>query len=136
MIVLIDTNILISALLKDGLPEAVILWILEQPEWQWLASPAIMQEYQEVMLRKKLGISPALVRRWLELLDDAIVLCEPDREIDFPRDRKDAKFLACAQFFKADILITGDRDFNDAQNLIHARILSPAGFANLFMMSA
>ena len=32
MKIVIDTNILISAMLKDGLPESIILWILNNPE--------------------------------------------------------------------------------------------------------
>lgn len=53
MKVLIDTHILISAMLKDGLPEVVILWVLDHAEWEWIASPAIMEEYREVLQRKK-----------------------------------------------------------------------------------
>jgi hypothetical protein len=39
----------------------------------------------------------------------------PKVAIDFPRDRKDAAFLICAQSGKADYLITGDGDFSEAQ---------------------
>jgi predicted nucleic acid-binding protein len=45
MKILIDTNVLISAILKDGQPENAILWIIKHIEWEWLASPDIMLEY-------------------------------------------------------------------------------------------
>jgi len=62
MRVLIDTNILISALLRDGLPESVILWVLNNPEWEWLVSPAIMDEYRDVLQRKKFKLTDEFVR--------------------------------------------------------------------------
>jgi hypothetical protein len=47
-----------------------------------------------------------------------------DVEVDFPRDRKDAKFLACAIAAGADFFITGDADFNEAQTLLNTTIIS------------
>jgi uncharacterized protein len=38
---------------------------------------------------------------------------EVEVEVDFPRDRKDAKFLACVLAGNADFLIAGDRDFTE-----------------------
>ena len=64
MRVLIDTNILISALLRDGLPESVILWVLNNPEWGWLVSPAIMDEYRDVLQRKKLKLTAPNLRKF------------------------------------------------------------------------
>jgi uncharacterized protein len=68
MKIVIDTNILISALLKDGLPESAILWILNNPEWEWLVSEAIMDEYKDVLGRKKFKFTDEFVNRWLDLL--------------------------------------------------------------------
>jgi len=133
MKVLIDTNILISALLRDGKPEAIILWIMANPEWEWFASSAVMDEYRAVLLRKKFGFTPAFMQQWIDLLDESIILCEPTISVDFPRDRKDAKFLECAQFIKADVLITGDRDFSEAHTLTETIIMSPSNFVKLFM---
>lgn len=52
-------------------------------------------------------------------------------EIDFPRDRKDAKFLACALAAEADFLITGDSDFKEAQTLVNTTIISVSLFNKL-----
>ena len=70
MRVLIDTYILISALLRGGLPESVILWVLNNPEWEWLVSPSILDEYRDVLQRKKFKFTDEFVNRWLELLND------------------------------------------------------------------
>ncbi|MBC6941015.1 MAG: PIN domain-containing protein, partial [Anaerolineae bacterium] len=49
MKVVIDTNVLVSAVWRDRNPETVILWILAQPNWQWMVSKEIMDEYKEVL---------------------------------------------------------------------------------------
>ena len=133
MKIVIDTNILISALLKDGLPESIILWILNNPEWEWLVSEAIMDEYKDVLGRKKFKFTDEFVNRWLDLLNESVTFHVPTLIIDFPRDRKDAKFLECAQSTKADIFITGNHDFEEAEALTDVFIISAANFARLFM---
>jgi predicted nucleic acid-binding protein len=62
-----------------------------------------------------------------------IVIVETDLAVDFPRDRKDAPFLACALTSDADYFITGDRDFNEAQKLLKTTILSVSQFIRLVM---
>jgi predicted nucleic acid-binding protein len=54
----------------------------------------------------------------------------------FPRDQKDAKFLACALATKAEFFITGDRDFSQAQKLIETTILSVSLFKKLIIDAA
>lgn len=49
-------------------------------------------------------------------------------EIDFPRDREDAKFLTCAMAADADFLITGDLDLTEAQTLVKTTIISVSLF--------
>jgi predicted nucleic acid-binding protein len=51
MKVVIDTNVVISAVLKDRKPEEVILFIMQHPEFQWIASMAILEEYVDVLQR-------------------------------------------------------------------------------------
>ncbi|VFN01142.1 MAG: hypothetical protein BECKG1743D_GA0114223_103266 [Candidatus Kentron sp. G] len=45
MKVVIDTNILISTVIRDRTPERVLLWCLRQPDVGWLATREIMKEY-------------------------------------------------------------------------------------------
>ena len=53
MKVVIDTNVLVSAALKDKDPEAVILYVVEQPDFAWVVSPEVLTEYKEVLSRPK-----------------------------------------------------------------------------------
>src|SRR5580658_2690545 len=54
--VVIDTNVLVSALLTSGgLPEAVINLAISG-EVQWFASESVLAEYEEVLKRSRLAI--------------------------------------------------------------------------------
>ena len=129
MKVVIDTNILVSAVIRDRLPERVLLWCLHNPKVAWLATPAILAEYTTVIQRPKFALSEATVTWWLELIAADVHVIQATAEIDFPRDRKDAPFLICAESGKADYLITGDSDFSEAQALIQTRIINVSDFA-------
>ena len=49
----------------------------------------------------------------------------------FPRDPKDAKFLACALAADADFLVTGDQDFTEARLIGRTEIVSVTHFDEL-----
>lgn len=133
MKIVIDTNVLVSAILKDKVPEDVLLFIVDSPEFEWVASEEILAEYKEVLSRRKFRLAKELVRGWFELLDDSIIVVASTLEIGFPRDRKDAKFIACALSADADWLVTGDKDFAEAEKMMNTTILSVAMFKKAVM---
>lgn len=133
MKIVIDTNVLVSAILKDKVPEDVLLFIVDSPEFEWVASEEILAEYKEVLSRRKFRLTKELVRGWFELLDDSIIVVASTLEIGFPRDRKDAKFIACALSADADWLVTGDKDFAEAEKMMNTTILSVAMFKKAVM---
>ncbi|MDB9340540.1 MULTISPECIES: putative toxin-antitoxin system toxin component, PIN family [Cyanophyceae] len=131
MKVVVDTNVLVSAILKGRVPRAVIQFIVAHPDWQWIVSQEIVREYKEVLSRRKFKLTDEVISEWFEIIDTFITLIDVNVEIDFPRDRKDAKFLACAVAAEADFLITGDSDFNQAQTLLNTTIISVSLFNSL-----
>jgi putative PIN family toxin of toxin-antitoxin system len=131
MKVLIDTNIVVSAILKDRVPEKVILFVSRQGEFQWMVSEEILQEYLSVIKRPKFSLSQETQDKWTTMFARYTETVDVDTEIDFPRDRKDAKFLAAAISCDADFLITGDRDFEEAQKLLNTKIVSVSQFNRL-----
>jgi uncharacterized protein len=131
MRVVIDTNVLVSAVLKDRDPEEVIMFVAERDDIEWVVSPEIMAEYRDVLSRPKFGLLEDLLNSWLAMLDRLTVTWAVDLEIEFPRDRKDAKFLSCAITAGADYFITGDRNFNESSKLLSTTILSVSQFKNL-----
>lgn len=131
MKIVIDTNVLVSAVLKDRDPEAVILFVANSDDFEWIVSREIMAEYSEVLGRPKFRLPNDILQGWQAMLDRLTVSCEVDLDIEFPRDRKDAKFLSCAVAAGADYFVTGDSDFNEAHQLLSTTILSVSQFKKL-----
>lgn len=48
MKVVIDTNVLVSAVLRGRVPRTVIQFIFDHPDWEWIASPVIVLEYKAI----------------------------------------------------------------------------------------
>ena len=130
--VVVDTNIVLSALYRGGMPERCLEFCLKPGTIALYLSEEILAEYRDVLSRKKFHFSEEMIASWMKRLLNAAILVEARAipPLDFPRDRKDAKFLALARAVSADYLITGDSDFTDvpAQFLPRTRIVSASRF--------
>jgi putative PIN family toxin of toxin-antitoxin system len=133
MKLIIDTNVLVSAVLKDRDPEEVILYAASQPDSEWIVSPEILAEYKDVLKRAKFRFPEDILQSWFTILDSLTTVVDADVAVDFPRDRKDAKFIACALVSEADFFITGDRDFDQPLKILHTTVLSVRQFKKLIM---
>lgn len=131
MRVVIDTNVVISAILKDRDPEAVIIFVVKHPDFEWIASAEIIEEYINVLKRPKFKLPLKLIDKWENIFYSLIEVIESNEHIDFPRDLKDAKFLECALASEAEYFITGDIDFEKAGKLVNTIILSVNSFKTL-----
>jgi putative PIN family toxin of toxin-antitoxin system len=131
MKVLLDTNVIVSAVLRDRAPEAVILWIAGQPDWEWMVSDEILAEYRSVLGRKKFALPAEILADWEAIFATFTHNVESAEKLDFPRDQQDAAFLACALACGADYLVTGDRDFGGPAKFGTTTILSVALFRRI-----
>jgi len=68
MNVLIDTNVLLSAVLRDKLPERLVLYLATRDNCRWLVTPEILAEYIGVLRRPKFGLEEETINRWAEML--------------------------------------------------------------------
>src|SRR5438128_1585772 len=108
MRVVVDTNVLVSAALRDREPEAVVLYIVGTPGVEWMATPRIIEEYRAILRRPKFALDPALLAAWDELIAAAVLVVESVPDVSWAGDPGDAMFVACALGVNADFLITGD----------------------------
>ncbi|MHC1744039.1 MAG: putative toxin-antitoxin system toxin component, PIN family [Syntrophobacteraceae bacterium] len=129
--VVIDTNVLISALLFGGVPGRVVsLWKLGliQP----LASQAMIDEVLRVLAYPKFGLTPKEIELllyeeilpWFEIVD--VATGNPFIE----DDPSDDMFLWCAMDGKADQVISGDEHLLQLQDF-PVPILTPRQFLDL-----
>ncbi|MCC7154532.1 MAG: putative toxin-antitoxin system toxin component, PIN family [Bryobacterales bacterium] len=105
----IDTNIVVSAALKpDGLQRTVLLLALSKPVRLYV-SKAIMDEYREVLGRRKMNIAKGHRQQLLQLIENRSQAVTPSRPLQVTTDPDDNKFLECADAARADYLITGNQ---------------------------
>lgn len=106
--IVLDTNVLVSALLSPEGPPAGILSLFLNGRLLLLYDNRIMAEYRAVLLRPKFGFSPELVDPLLEYIRfrGEFVAAEP---LGTPLpDPDDTKFLEVARTGRADLLVTGN----------------------------
>ena len=135
MKVVVDTNVVVSAILRDRLPEKVLLFIIAHPEFEWVASPEILAEYREVLRRPKFALPDNVLSRWDDRFHAAVAVWPVEVPVSFPRDIKDAKFLACALAADAEFLVTGDSDFTEARKIGRTKIMTVSQFDELVCKS-
>jgi putative PIN family toxin of toxin-antitoxin system len=105
----IDTNVLISAALKpSGLQRTVLLLATTKPARLYV-SPAILEEYREVLARPELRIRRGLRLQLMQLLKNRSYTVTPPRRLDVTSDPDDNIFLECADAAGADYLIAGNQ---------------------------
>jgi putative PIN family toxin of toxin-antitoxin system len=130
MNVLVDSNVLISAALRDGLPERVVQYVATHDDCRWIATPEILDEYVMVLRRPKFHLSSEVLQDWTSLVRlRTITIPSPPIGLRLPRDPTDEIFLAAAVASQADYLITGDKDLLQSRLMLRTRILTPAEFA-------
>ncbi len=134
MNILVDTNVLISAALRDRLPEKVVLRVATESGFRWIVTSEILAEYTQVLGRPKFGFAQETLLRWARLIEmRAITIPSPlIDDVSLPRDPKDTLFLVAAIASNADYLITGDLDLLESEISISTRIVSAAAFAASF----
>jgi putative PIN family toxin of toxin-antitoxin system len=128
--VVMDTNVMVSALLFGGTPgELIPLW--KSGRIKPLASAEIIDEYIRVLAYPKFKLSEEEIHYllYLEILPYFDVLSI--KQVVSPiikADPSDDKFILCADFGKANVLISGDRHLLSLKQYKKIRILNPEQF--------
>jgi len=93
--VVIDTNVLVSALLQPkGLPAAVLILALSG-QVELCVSEAVLAEYEEVIRRPHLKRDPAVIERTIQAIRKLGHWVKPAMRVDACRDPDDNLFLEC-----------------------------------------
>lgn len=133
MRVVLDTNVLISALLFTGVASGLV------PLWQKgaitvLLSREILDEYLRVLAYQKFQLSEAEIKAAIEeeLLPFVQVIKPGLRVRVLKRNPSDNKFLECAVAGKADVLISGDKELLALGHYRSVRIQTSSRFLENF----
>lgn len=107
MKVVLDTNIWVSALTHKGGAADRLVERLKK-EATLYVSPFILEEIDDVLSRKKFGLSKEVREAILESIRAATVIVSPSFIPNILKDKDDNHILACAREAEAAALITGD----------------------------
>ncbi|HVR27786.1 MAG TPA: putative toxin-antitoxin system toxin component, PIN family [Candidatus Polarisedimenticolia bacterium] len=108
--VVLDTNILVSALLQpQGLPARTFLMTLAGTRAQLCVSGDIYAEYEEVIRRAKFNRTEAAIETALGAIRQNGVWVKPSEKMHACSDPDDDIFLECAQAARAHYIVTGNR---------------------------
>ena len=107
--VVLDTNIVVSALLKpEGLEDQVFRLCLAGRLRPCL-SPAVLDEYELVLPRPKFKLTSKEVTTTLNKLRQASSLVHSSHTLKVASHEPDNRFLECAEAAQADFLVSGNR---------------------------
>lgn len=125
----LDTNVVLSALVFGGGPTALVRQAWQAGRLQPLASTATAQELIRVLAYPKFKLTP---EEREELLADYLPYGEvvspwkSKPKVPVCRDEKDQIFLDLAAVGAAHWLVTGDRDLLDLGGQVRFQIIAPA----------
>jgi putative PIN family toxin of toxin-antitoxin system len=126
MRVLLDTNVIVSAVTTRGLCADVFRAVLAAHEL--VTCPQVLQEVRRI-LRMKFGVPEELIAEYLDLIGQDAIVAESEELPDLPiQDKDDAKIVAAAIGAGAEVLVTGDHDLQSLKNIGKVRIISPRAF--------
>ncbi len=105
----IDTNVLVSAMISDAGNEALLVMAVNQGLVAPCLSAEILEEYREVLLRPRFGFPADEVEALLDMVRSRGSVHDPVPIVRLSPDPDDDKFIACAVAAKADYLVTGNK---------------------------
>ena len=135
MRVVVDTNILVSALIRPQGRVGAVLWHLRQGNYTLLYTQSLLEELADVLSRPRIQHKYGLGQEAAETVLTLILLrgeaVAAERTITACRDPKDDKFLEAAVAGKADAIVSGDEDLLVLHPFEGIPILSPAAFLQM-----
>lgn len=106
--VVIDTNVLVSAIIGRGKPRRLLRLVLRSHSA--IASVEMLAELTDVLAREKFSLTPAQIARFLKIYARRSELVDLDRRVDaVDADPDDNFVLSTAVNGRAALVVTGDK---------------------------
>ena len=129
--VVLDTNILLSALAFPKGRRARIWEIAQQGRYQALTSPAIISELARI-LRTSFDWEEQRVQRAIRAVVHTADVIALTSSVNVVRDPKDNHIIVCAIDGNAGAIVSGDNDLLALKDYQNIPVLHPADFLCMF----
>lgn len=124
--VVLDTNILVSALIFGGKPEQVYNLVLEK-QITAVISMVLLSELLETLI-KKFNFGQKRIEQLERVIKKHFKIVYPKATINVIKDDDDNRVLEAAFEGECDYIITGDRDLLDLKIFKNIKIVTPDTF--------
>jgi len=126
--VVLDSNVLISAIAFEGKPREVFNRILKG-QIQLAISKDILDEIEGVLSGKKFQYPKEVIHSIRNALEDLAEFVTPQKEVKrIKKDPDDNRILECALEAKAHLIISGDNHLLELKRYINVRIITPSDY--------
>ena len=129
--VILDTNIVVSALIQRSYPHYIVYEYAMNGQMELCLSEELMKEYCDVLSRPKFARIPDFVSNAaivLKRFENIGTFYKPKIKLEILKDVSDNKLLELADESKADFLVTGNSLDFTIQHYKNTQILSPRSF--------
>lgn len=128
----LDTNVIISGIIKGDSPPGRILALLFKGRFTSVTSAPLMTEVSRVLdypkIRNKYHVSPQVSENILVSLALLSEIVPAPRVPRTSRDPKDDHLLACAAHGRANFIVTGDEDLLVLREFQGISVVGPESF--------
>ena len=127
--VLLDTNILVSAIVFGGKPEQILHLILEE-EFLAITSPVLLAELKEV-LNKKFPPRETDFKLTIKNIEEIFKTIQPKKTINILNDNDDNRVLEAAIEGNCKYIVTGDKELLSLKSYQGVKIVTAGEFLKL-----
>ncbi len=129
--VVVDTNVLVSALIQRSYPYFIITHFLTERKFEWCISGELFQEYYEVLNRKKFSRYPEFVVKaetLLTFIEEKATVFSPKKKLHIITDVGYNKLLELSVESRAGFLITGNINDFTMDHYKRTQIVTPKDY--------
>jgi putative PIN family toxin of toxin-antitoxin system len=106
--VVLDTNVIVSALMTPAGNEAIVLLLCLRGQLSLCISPAVLAEYENVLHRPRLKLKLPEIKATLTAIRSVGLLVNTTETLKISEHEEDNRFYECASAAKADYIVTGN----------------------------
>ncbi|ODS38946.1 MAG: putative toxin-antitoxin system toxin component, PIN family [Candidatus Altiarchaeales archaeon WOR_SM1_86-2] len=131
-IVVLDTNILISATFWDG-NESKLIEKVEEENVVMVTSPEILDEFRRTLAKDRFPLTSEEIDDTVSRMSLLAMIIHPQTKVNVVKDDlEDNKFLECALDAGADFIVSGDRHLLDLKIFKGIKIVKCKKFLEIF----